>query len=111
LGAASHFNPTIPHRFVGHPQNETFDKVAIQTATRSHPTPYSSKYVQTIKISRTSGATDHFNPSSYEVTGGPLILKFVVIFLRSPTTQREHDIVLDDTLFKKYAAYFWQGLS
>ena len=69
--------------------------------------------IHVVEIARANGIhnahPNQFDPASYVVTGGPLQLEFVDIFLRQPISPGEGDLVLDDTSLQRYAANFWKA--
>jgi hypothetical protein len=84
------------------------------TTTRAAASMQAPQCVHTIKISQAAGIgnadPNRFNPGSYVVTGGPLRLEFADVFLRQPIPPGERDLVLDDTILREYAAYFWEAM-
>ncbi len=71
-------------------------------------------YVHVVEIARAAGIDDahpdRFDPASYVVTGGPLQLEFIDIFLRQPIPPGERDLMVGNTALQRYAAYFWKGM-
>jgi hypothetical protein len=53
---------------------------------------------------------NRFNPASYVVTGGPLQLEFIDLFLRQPISPGERDLILGNTTLQEYAASFWESM-
>ena len=72
------------------------------------------QYVHVVEITQAAGINDahpnRFNPISYVVTGGPLQLKFIDIFLRQPVPPGERDLILGNTTLQEYAADFWGAM-
>jgi hypothetical protein len=68
--------------------------------------------IHVVEIARANGIDDahpnRFDLASYVVTGGPLQLEFIDIFLRQLTPPGEGDLILDDTTLQRYAANFWK---
>jgi len=69
--------------------------------------------IHVVEIARAAGINNghpnQFDPASYVVTGGPLQLEFIDIFLRQPTPP-ERDLILGNTTLQEYAADLWRGL-
>ena len=69
--------------------------------------------IHVVGIARANGIgnahPNRFDPASYVVTGGPLQLEFIDIFLRQPTLL-EGDLILDNTTLRRYAATFWENM-
>ena len=57
-----------------------------------------------------NGHPNQFDPASYVVTGGPLRLEFIDIFLRQPIPPGERDLILGNTTLQEYAADFWGAM-
>jgi len=70
--------------------------------------------IHVVQITRAAGINNahpsRFDPASYVVTGGPLQLEFIDIFLRQPIPPGERDLILDNTTLQKYAAYLWESI-
>jgi hypothetical protein len=70
--------------------------------------------VYVIEIARAAGIgnahPNRFDPASYVVTGGPLQLEFIDIFLRQPIPPGERDLILGNTTLQEYAADFWGAM-
>jgi hypothetical protein len=68
--------------------------------------------IHVVEIARANGINDahpnRFDPASYVVTGGPLQLEFIDIFLRQPIPPGEGDLILDNTTLQRYAVNFWK---
>ena len=63
---------------------------------------------QTIIIERADGL-DKADPSSYEVTGGPLRLEFKDLFLQEAENhQNEGDVLLSTDVLRHYAVMVWR---
>jgi hypothetical protein len=81
------------------------------TTTRA-ATAMTPQCVHVVEIARAAGINDahpnRFNPTSYVVTGGPLRLEFIDIFLRQPIPPGERDLILGNTTLQEYAAMFWK---
>ena len=70
--------------------------------------------VHIVEITRAAGM-DNTHPSrfdlvSYVVTGGPLQLEFIDIFLRQPIPPGERDLIIDNATLQQYAASFWKSM-
>ncbi|KAF1811091.1 hypothetical protein P152DRAFT_459971 [Eremomyces bilateralis CBS 781.70] len=72
-----------------------------------------SHCVQTIDISRTPGINDtdpnRFDGASYVITGGPLQLEFMDLFLRKPIPP-EADVVFSEEFLQEYAGIVWRAV-
>jgi len=83
------------------------------TTTRA-ATAMTPQCVHVVEIARAAGINDahpnRFNPTSYVVTGGPLRLEFIDIFLRQPIPPGERDLILGNTILQEYAANFWRAM-
>ena len=66
--------------------------------------------VHVVEIARAAGIENtypnRFDLASYVVTGGPLQLEFIDIFLRAPIPPGERDLILGNTFLQEYAADF-----
>jgi hypothetical protein len=70
--------------------------------------------IHVVEIARANGINNahpnRFDPASYVVTGGPLQLEFIDIFLRQPIPPGEGDLILNNTTLQRYAAKFWKAM-
>ena len=70
--------------------------------------------IHVVQIARAAGINNahpsRFDPASYVVTGGPLRLEFIDIFLRQPIPPGERDLILGNTTLQEYAASFWESM-
>ena len=68
--------------------------------------------IHVVQIARAAGINNahpsRFDPASYVVTGGPLRLEFIDIFLRQPIPPGERDLILGNTTLQEYAADLWE---
>jgi len=83
------------------------------TTTRAAAT-MTPRCVHVVEIARAAGIDDahpnRFDPASYVVTGGPLQLEFIDIFLRQPIPPGERDLIIGNTTLQEYAADFWESM-
>ena len=83
------------------------------TTTRA-ATAITPQCVHVIEIARAVGIDDahpnRFDLASYVVTGGPLPLEFIDIFLRQPIPPGERDLIISNTTLQEYAADFWETM-
>ena len=83
------------------------------TTTRA-ATAMTPQCVHVVEIARAAGINNghpnQFDPASYVVTGGPLQLEFIDIFLRQPIPPGERDLVLSNTILQEYAADLWRAM-
>jgi hypothetical protein len=83
------------------------------TTTRA-ATAMTPRRVHVVEIARAAGIDDahpnRFDPASYIVTGGPLQLEFIDIFLRQPIPPGERDLIIGNTTLQEYAADFWESM-
>jgi hypothetical protein len=74
--------------------------------------PMTPQCIHVVEIARANGINDaspnQHDPASYMVTGGPLQLEFIDIFLRQPIPPGEGDLILDNATLQNYAADFWE---
>lgn len=70
--------------------------------------------LQTITITRAAGISDtdprRFEPASYHVTGGSLVIEFEDLFLRPPVPPLDEGITLDARELQDYAAVCWRAV-
>ena len=80
--------------------------------TRAAAATMTPQCIHVVEIARANGIDDahpnRFDPASDVVTGGPLQLEFIDIFLRQPIPPGERDLILDNTTLQRYAAKFWK---
>ena len=83
------------------------------TTTRA-ATAMTPQCVHVVEIARATGINNghpnQFDPASYVVTGGPLQLEFIDIFLRQPIPPGERDLILGNTTLQEYAADLWESI-
>jgi len=83
------------------------------TTTRA-ATAITPQCIHVVQIARAAGINNahpsRFDPASYVVTGGPLRLEFIDIFLRQPIPPGERDLILGNTTLQEYAADFWGAM-
>ena len=83
------------------------------TTTRA-ATTITPQCVHVVEIARAAGINNghpnQFDPASYVVTGGPLQLEFIDIFLRQPIPPGERDFILNNTILQEYAADLWRAM-
>ena len=84
------------------------------TTTTRAATVTTPQCVHVVEIARAASIDDthpnRFNPVSYVVTGGPLQLEFIDIFLRQPFAPGERDLIIGSTTLQEYAADFWERM-
>jgi hypothetical protein len=82
--------------------------------TTQAATAMTPQCVHVVEIARAGGIDDahpnRFDPASYVVTGGPLPLEFIDIFLRQPIPPGERDLIIGNTTLQQYAANFWRAM-
>jgi hypothetical protein len=82
------------------------------TTTRAAAT-MTPQCVHVVEIARAAGINDthpnRFDPASYVVTGGPLQLEFIDIFLRQPIPP-ERDLIIGNTTLQEYVADLWKRM-
>jgi hypothetical protein len=83
-------------------------------ATTRAATAMTPQCVHVVEIARAASIDDahpnRFDPASYVVTGGPLQLEFIDIFLRQPIPPGERDLIIGNTTLQEYAADFWETM-